>query len=175
MCVGEPSDEGIGSIVIRIETIDTEHPLYAQACELRESVLLRPIGYDMKRFIAEYADTEESSAHFVAVVDHPSGPRVVGCALLRPDYPEVGSGKVTQVAVDPQRQGEGIGRQLIIAIESYAFGRLELERIFCHAQLTAIGFYERLGWGVESEVFEEAGIDHKRLAIRNGTTSTGSE
>lgn len=160
--------EGTRQIVIRIETIDSTDGLYAQECDLRELVLLHPIGYDMARFLYEYAGMEAGFIHFVAVVDHPSGPRVVGCALLRPDYPKEGCGKVMQVAVDPQRQGEGIGRQLIIAVESHAFGRLGLSELFCHAQLSAIGFYKRLGWGIKSEVFEEAGIDHRKLAIRNG-------
>ncbi len=153
--------------MFRIERIDTQSPLYPQECELREQVLLRPIGYDMERYLAEYSDMEQEFEHFVAVVDHPSGTRVVGCALLRGNYPEDGCGKVTQVAVDPQRQGEGIGRHLIIAIESHGFGRLGLSQLFCHAQLSAIPFYERLGWTVDSDVFTEAGIEHRKLSIRN--------
>jgi len=155
--------------MFRIERIDTQSPLYPQECHLRELVLLSPIGYDMARFEAEYPGMEDGFEHFVAVVDHPSGTRVVGCALLRPNYPEDGLGKVMQVAVDPQRQGEGIGRHLIIAIESYGFGRLRLTRLFCHAQLSAIPFYERLGWSVDSDVFSEAGIEHRKLSIRNTT------
>ena len=155
------------AIVFRIKRISTESPLYAQECDLRELVLLHPIGYDMARFHAEYSGMEEGFDHFVAVVDHPSGARVVGCALLRPNYPENGVGKVMQVAVDPQRQGEGIGRHLIIAIESHGFGRCGLDRLFCQAQLSAIPFYELLGWTVESDVFTEAGIEHRELSIRN--------
>lgn len=153
--------------MIRIEMIQTDDTLYPQECDLREAILLQPIGYDMNRFRAEYPGMEESFEHFVAVVDHPSGQRVVGCALLRPDYPEKGCGKVMQVAVDAQRQGEGIGRQLIIAVESYAFGRLGLGELFCHAQLSAVPFYERLGWRIDSDVFVEAGIEHRKLAIQN--------
>jgi N-acetylglutamate synthase-like GNAT family acetyltransferase len=166
-----PSSPGVHplewSIMFRIKKIDTQSPLYPQECDLRESVLLRPIGYDMSRFRSEYPEMEDELEHFVAVVDHPSGTRVVGCAVLRGNYPEDGSGKVMQVAVDPQRQGEGIGRHLIIAIESHGFGRLGLDRLFCHAQLSAIPFYERLGWTVDSDVFTEAGIEHRKLSIRN--------
>lgn len=153
--------------MLRVQRIALNHPLYPQECALREAVLLRPIGYDMPRFLAEYAGMEEAFEHFVAVAQHQSGPRVVGCALLRPNYPETGLGKVMQVAVDPQRQGEGIGRKLIIAIESHAFGILNLDEIYCHAQLSAVGFYERLGWHAQGDIFTEAGIDHRRLVIRN--------
>lgn len=153
--------------MIRIERIHIGHPLYAQECLLREQVLLGPVGYDMDRFRAEYPGMEEGFEHFVAVVDHPAGPRVVGCALLRPGYPTEDVGKVMQVAVDPQRQGEGIGRRLIVTIESHGFGRLGLREIYCHAQLPAVGFYEKLGWTADPEVFLEAGIEHRRLSIRN--------
>lgn len=153
--------------MVRIEMIQHDHALYPQECALRESVLLEPIGYDMDRYRSEYPGMEEGVEHFVAVVDHPSGPRVVGCAVLRPDYPASGCGKVMQVAVDPQRQGEGIGRQLIIAVESHAFGRLGLSELFCHAQLSAVPFYERLGWRIDSDTFVEAGIEHRKLAIQN--------
>lgn len=153
--------------MVRIEQINLDHPLYPQECALREQVLLNPIGYDMERFRREFRGMEEAFVHFVAVVDHPTGPRVIGCALLHPGYPEPGVGKVMQVAVDPQRQGEGIGRKLIIAVESYGFGRLGLREIFCHAQLPAVGFYERLGWTAGDGVFLEAGIEHRRLSIRD--------
>lgn len=153
--------------MVRIERIQLDHPLYAQECALREQVLLAPVGYDMDRFRTEYPGMEEGFMHFVAIVDHPTGPRVVGTALLRPNYPEPGMGKVMQVAVDRQRQGEGIGRNLIIAVESHGFGRLGLREIFCHSQLSAVGFYERLGWTADEEIFLEAGIDHRRLAIRD--------
>lgn len=154
--------------MVRIERIHLDHPLYPQECSLREQVLLQGVGYDMDRFRREYPGMEEGFLHFVAVVDHPTGPRVIGCALLRPGYPQEGVGKVMQVAVDLQRQGEGIGRQLIIAVESHGFGRLGLREIFCHAQLSAVGFYEKLGWTADENVFMEAGIEHRRLAIRDG-------
>jgi predicted GNAT family N-acyltransferase len=153
--------------LVRVERITIDHPLYQQECSLRDAVLLRPIGYDMARFRAEYAGMEEAFLHFVALAPHSSGARVVGCALLRPHYPQPHQGKVMQVAVDPQRQGEGIGRQLIIAIESHAFGSLRLGEVFCHAQMAAVGFYETLGWDAEGDVFIEAGIDHRRMVIRN--------
>lgn len=153
--------------MVRIERIQPDHPLYAQECALREQVLLRPVGCDMDRFRVEYPGMEEGFIHFVAVVDHPTGPRVVGTALLFPNYPEPGTGKVMQVAVDLQRQGEGIGRNLIIAIESHGFGRLGLREIFCHSQLSAVEFYERLGWVADEGIFMEMGIGHRRLAIRD--------
>lgn len=155
--------------------ITTDHPLYPQECALRELVLLNPIGYDMARFRREFAGMEEKFEHFVAVVRHAAGPRVIGCATLLPNYPGEAVGKLMQMAVDPQRQGEGLGRRLVVAVESRAFGELGLVELFCHAQLPAMGFYEALGWDVDSDEFMEAGIAHRRMRLRAAKPDTAPE
>lgn len=152
---------------MEIRRIETDDPLYPQSCALREEVLLRAVGFTFERFRDEYG-VEDKAEHFVAVIDHPTtGPRVVGTALLIPGYPEPGCGKVAQVAVHDQRRGEGIGRQLMIAIEARAFGQLRLSELFCHAQITAVPFYDSIGWLVEGDEFTEAGIPHLRMIQRS--------
>jgi GNAT superfamily N-acetyltransferase len=95
------------------------------------------------------------------------GPCVIGCAALLPNYPAPGVGKLMQMAVDRQRQGEGIGRRLVVAVESRAFGELGLSELFCHAQVPAVGFYESLGWEIASDEFFEAGIPHRKMVMRS--------
>ncbi len=152
--------------MVQIRRITNDDPLYPQECALREAVLLGPIGYDMQRFMREFAGVEEKFEHFVAVFDHPSGPRVIGCAALLPDVPTAGIGKLMQMAIDPQRQGEGIGTRLVVAVEKRAFGQLGLKELFCHSRDTAYGFYESLGWEYDSETFKEAGVDHRKMVFR---------
>jgi N-acetylglutamate synthase-like GNAT family acetyltransferase len=151
--------------LIEIRRISMSDPLYPQECTLREEVLLLPIGYDIKRFKSEFG-VEDRFEHFIAVLDHPGGPRVVGTACLLPNYPSDGIGKLMQMAVDPQRQGEGIGRRLVVAIERRAFGELGLSELFCHARDTAYGFYHSLGWEFDSDTFDEAGVPHRRMVFR---------
>jgi len=155
--------------MIEIRRITTDHALYPQEADLRERVLLRDAGFDFESFRAAYP-YEDRAEHFVAVTtDRHAGVPVdvvLGTALLIPDYPDQGLGKVTQVAVDPQRQGEGIGRMLMVTVESRAFGELGLNEVFCHAQNTAMGFYTRLGWHTDGDEFVEAGIPHHRMFIR---------
>ena len=150
--------------MLRIRTISTTDPLYKQECDLRESVLLRAVGLDMATFREKYAGVENSATHFVAVADHPTGPKVVGTALLIPSDGE--RAKLMQMAVDPQRQHEGIGRMLVSTLESRAFGEMGVRELYCHAQASAVGFYEKLGWVAEGERFMEAGIPHLRMALR---------
>lgn len=151
--------------MIDIRRITPTDPLYPGECDLRERVLLKDVGYDFASFIKDYP-YEDRVEHFVAVLDHPTGPAVVGCALLLPDHPGQGSGKVTQVAVDGQRRGEGIGRTLMVDIERRAFGELGFHTLFCHAQLPAVPFYEHLAWRIEGDEFQEAGIPHRKMIIQ---------
>lgn len=151
--------------MIEIRRITKNDPLYAQECAVREEVLLRPIGYDLARFRDEF-NVEDRFEHFVAVFDHPGGPRVVGTACLLPNFPTPGSGKLMQMAVDLQRQGEGIGRKLVVAIERRAFGELGISELFCHARDGAYGFYTCLGWDFDSDTFLEGGVPHRKMVFR---------
>ena len=84
---------------------------------------------------------------------------------LLPDDPRVGEGRLLQMAVDPQRQGEGLGRRLVVAIESRAFGELDFVRLVCHARTEATTFYDTLGWAPEGDIFEEVGIPHRSMVL----------
>ena len=149
-----------------IRRITMEHPLYAQECALREDVLLGPIGYDMARYRRDFAGLEERLEHFVAVQNQQGRERVIGCAALVPNEPRKGCGRLTQMAVDRQRQGEGLGRQLVVAVESRAFGELGLDELYCHVQVVRTGFFESLGWDADGEVFTEAGVPHRKMVMR---------
>lgn len=72
--------------------------------------------------------------------------------------------KVERVVVARERRGEDWGRRVMDAVEARAQER-GLDEAVLHAQVTARGFYERLGYAVDDAVgvFEEDGIDHVRM------------
>ena len=144
-----------------------DHPLYEQEVALRTAILLAPIGFTMEDYYNMAPGREEQCEHFVAVTEHPTGEKVVGTATMFVDQSSQAplAGKVQQVCVNKQLQGGGIGQKLMIAIEARAFGELGLSKLYCHAQISAMPFYEKLGWSIEGELFQEAGIDHKRMFI----------
>jgi predicted GNAT family N-acyltransferase len=169
--------------VLSIVRIHPDHPLYPQECALREEVLLRPLGLSMDWWRKNFGEIEDRAEHFVATVEHPrpapgkvsafgTGRRVIGCAALLPHDSSAGGGggagigRLMQMAVDRQRQGEGVGRRLVATIESRAFGELGLRELYCHAQVRALPFYEQLGWEAVGDIFEEGGIPHRRMVIR---------
>jgi N-acetylglutamate synthase-like GNAT family acetyltransferase len=152
--------------VIRIQRIDPSSPLYAQELDLRQRVLLDPIRYSIEQFRKDFPGAEEKFEHFVAVVDHPKGERVVGCVCLLPNHPKKGTAKLMQMAVDPQRQGEGIGRLLVAELERRAFGELKIKELFCHARDNATKFYEKLEWKISGPEFLEAGVKHYKMVFK---------
>ncbi len=150
---------------ITYQRVDRDNPLYQQAVDLRIRVLLEPIGYTMDMLKAEIPGAEEKLEHFVATVAHPTGQRVIGIVCLLPNYPEPRVGKLMQMAVDPQRQREGIGRALVVELERRAFGVLGLSSLFCHSRFDAVDFYRSLGWDVVGEMFMEAGVRHYKMVF----------
>jgi predicted GNAT family N-acyltransferase len=68
-------------------------------------------------------------------------------------------GKVGRVAVVATHRRGGVGAAVMERLHALARERNEA-RLWCHAQLTAVPFYERLGYLRSGPIFVEAGIDH---------------
>ncbi|TWR29363.1 GNAT family N-acetyltransferase [Mucilaginibacter pallidiroseus] len=67
-------------------------------------------------------------------------------------------------AVSEVLQGTGIGTQLLNYITNFVLnegGQL----LYCHARLSAIGFYEKHGYKQVGDVFNKGGIDFIRMEI----------
>jgi predicted GNAT family N-acyltransferase len=82
----------------------------------------------------------------------------VGTGRLDLDY----GGKVGRVAVVATHRRSGVGTLLMEHMHTIARAEKHA-RLWCHAQLTAVPFYERLGYLRSGPVFVEAGIDHVRM------------
>jgi predicted GNAT family N-acyltransferase len=68
-------------------------------------------------------------------------------------------GKVGRLAVLAEARGRGVGRALMERLHEAARTR-GLASVWCHAQISAVPFYRRLGYRVTSAPFDEAGIEH---------------
>jgi len=71
-------------------------------------------------------------------------------------------GKVGRLAVLARERRGGVGRALMEHVHDLARER-GLASVWCHAQVSAVPFYLRLGYRIASESFEEAGIEHVRM------------
>jgi len=141
---------------MRIKRITTDHPHYQEMRELRNKILLRPIGLQDGAW--EMYDKE--SWHFVAIEDD----KVVGCAVLVPLKEELGHVQLMQMAVDASFQGRGVGK--LIVEEMILFAKKNgFTEMRCHSRASAVDFYIKLGFQVYGEAFEEVGIAHRFMKI----------
>lgn len=102
----------------------------------------------------EIDERDESCVHVLAFVDSAA----IGTGRI--DLAQ--NGKIGRVAVFADCRGRGVGTALMQRLHAVARDQ-GLASVWCHAQLAAVPFYERLGYRSSGEVFEEAGILHKRM------------
>ena len=89
--------------------------------------------------------------------------QVVGTARLVRQA--AGVARVGRMAVTRELRGAGLGQQLLRALEAAAVARGDTQ-VMLHAQQSAQGFYERMGYVVRGPVFEEVGIPHVEMVKR---------
>ncbi len=78
----------------------------------------------------------------------------------------LGNGKIGRLAVLKNYRGLGMGTALIKSL--IEFGQQQgIGQFYLHAQTTAIGFYEGLGFKANGPVFNEAGIEHIKMQKQN--------
>jgi len=88
---------------------------------------------------------------------------------LSPDGQAIGTGRlltadghIGRMAVHRDWRGQGVGSALLHTLLTEA-GRAGLRTVFLNAQCTAEPFYRRFGFQPEGEVFDDAGIPHRRM------------
>ncbi|HNI84604.1 MAG TPA: YbgC/FadM family acyl-CoA thioesterase, partial [Ottowia sp.] len=77
--------------------------------------------------------------------------------------PQAGTARIGRMAVDRALRGGGVGRLLIEALQQAAAGRGD-RRVVLSAQRSAEGFYQRLGYQLVGEPYDEVGIAHIGMA-----------
>lgn len=129
------------------------HALYEGELELRFRVLREPLGYTRAQVAFPF---EAGSLHLVA---H-QGSTVRGCVLFNPE--DAHGGRLFQMAVAPDLQGQGLGARLVRALEAELVRR-GFTHVHLHARANVIPFYERLGYAVYGEPYTEVGIPHRNM------------
>lgn len=140
-------------IKIKEIEIDYDQDFYAQERDLRNRVLLRPFG--LADSLWEMHDFE--SFHVIAFKDK----KLLGCVLLR-HIQKTNNAQLLQMAVESSLQGRGIGKMLVQHLLEIAKEK-NIREVYCHSRANAISFYEKLGFKIYSDCFEEVGIEHVKM------------
>lgn len=99
-------------------------------------------------------DELDPLSHHVLAVDNNDQP--VGTGRLTPE-PRIG-----RMAVLSAWRGRGVGAAILDQLLKRAHA-LGYQRVEIHAQVDAMAFYQRFGFQVWGEEFEEAGIRHRHM------------
>jgi predicted GNAT family N-acyltransferase len=142
--------------MITIQRIATSNPLYQLETDLRNRVLLRPIG------IPDHAWEmhDQKAWHFVAV----ESDAVIGCVVLNPLNSEKTKTQLMQMAVETNQQRKGIGKLLVKELLSFCNAN-GIKEVVCHARDNAVPFYLNLGFEIYDKPFMEVGISHSHMRI----------
>lgn len=136
-----------------LKVIRIQQPEYLEVLALRQSVLREPLGLNL---YDEDLSAEVDAQIFIYKIDD----KIIGCLLGLPV--EHDTMRLKQMAVAMNHQKKGIGNKLMQAAETFAKAK-GFSKIVFHARSSAIPFYEKLGYEIMSETFEEVGIPHKKM------------
>lgn len=136
-----------------LHVIRSQHPDYLKVLALRQKVLRAPLGMnlydeDLSREIDEH------------IFIYKENEAIKGCLLLAPFA--VQKGKLRQMAVSEEEQGKGIGAALIRFAEEFARSK-QYKTLELHARISALPFYEKLGYETIGAQFTEVGIPHVKM------------
>ena len=133
-----------------LKQIDYGTPEYETMLRLRYDLLRKPLGLS---FDPKELEKEKDDVLIGAFEDD----RMLGCCLLtRIDDKTM---RLRQMAVPNNLQGKGIGRALMVFAENIARD-MGYQILMMHARITAIGFYEKMGYVKKDGQFIEVTIPH---------------
>ena len=133
-----------------MKQIEHKSAEYEAMVSLRLRILREPLGLS---FTEEDLEKEKDDILLCAYDED----IMVGCCILT-KLNEV-SCQLRQMAVIASMQKNGLGRSLMNFAEKIAYDR-GFRKMVMHARKTAVGFYQKQGYEIHGEEFEEVTIPH---------------
>lgn len=100
----------------------------------------------------EWDGLDPDCTHFIVRLHS----KTIATARLKPD------GQIGRMAVLKPYRDQGIGSKLLNTVLKHAT-QTGYSRVYLHAQVQAVGFYQAYGFTVEGEKFMDAGIPHRAM------------
>jgi len=101
----------------------------------------------------EWDEDDNTSIHILVTDKHQTP---IGTGRMKPN------GHIGRMAVIKKYRKSGIGTAILKELLKSAATQ-NLKHVYLHSQITAIPFYEKLGFKISSEEFMDAGIPHKTM------------
>ncbi|MEX0349351.1 MAG: GNAT family N-acetyltransferase [Paracoccaceae bacterium] len=135
----------------RIDVVDDPAPCFA----LRHEVFVVEQGIPQEE---ELDELDAVAVHLLAR----DGARAIGAA--RVVFIEE-TAKIGRVCVLAQARGTGLGTALIKEAIEVARAQEGVTKVKLGAQITAMGFYEKLGFAALGPIYLDAGLDHRDMVM----------
>jgi len=126
---------------------------FFRICEVREQVFV------LEQKITLCAELDEQDLYATHITLSEEG-AIVAYARC---YAEDGCAHIGRVLTT--RRGKGYGREVMLKAIDVCREQLGCRHIVVHAQQQVIGFYEKLGFRVTSDLFDECGILHRTMEL----------
>jgi GNAT superfamily N-acetyltransferase len=133
-----------------LKIIDHGTKEYQQMVKLRDDMLRKPLGLS---FDPDELEQEKNNLLIGAFEDD----RLLGCCMIVEEKP--GQARLRQMAVLNDLQGKGIGRALMQFAENLARDH-GYRLLTMHARKNTIVFFEKMGYKIKGEEFQEITIPH---------------
>jgi predicted GNAT family N-acyltransferase len=133
-----------------LKQIDHNSDFYKSCVALRYEVLRKPLGLN---FTEEELDAESHDIHIACIDDD----EVLGCCVLSKLDDQIL--RLRQMAVSTKSQGKGIGESIMLFAKKLALDK-GYTKIMMHARDSALGFYEKMGYKIVGNMFNEVGLPH---------------
>ena len=138
---------------VRVRKVSTRADL-EKAFAIRTRVFVKEQGVPQEM---ELDRDDRRAIHFLATR---SG-KAIGTARVAMRR---GAAKIGRMAVLRSYRKKGVGKKLLRRAV-FAAKQLGAKKIYLHAQVPVIGFYERFGFRSVGPAFDEAGIPHRKMVL----------
>lgn len=139
--------------MLHFKAITPHDKEYANVFALREEILRKPLGLSLHD-----EDLSNEVNEYILVAEEED--IIVACLILTPRNEQMV--QLRQMAVAEHMQGKNIGRQLVGYAEQFAWDK-GYTQIMLHARMVAEGFYKKLGYSQQGNIFTEVNIPHVEM------------
>jgi predicted GNAT family N-acyltransferase len=130
----------------------------AVCLQIRRVVFIEEQGVPKEE---ELDELDSVCRHFIATPDkHSPVGDAMGTARIL--FLDQSNAKAQRVAVLREHRRRGVGAALMFALEGEA-ARAGRSTLILSSQISALSFYERIGYEPYGELFVDAGIDHRMM------------
>lgn len=126
---------------------------YEESLRIRDEIFRKPWGLSI------YDDDNSADAKDVLFAAF-DGAEMVGMTFLQTENPQ--TARIRSVITIPRARGVGLGKKLMDKAEELAF-EMGFHRLVLRARVSALGFYEKLGYRTVGEIYEYRRVPHVEM------------